>query len=114
MRRNLLAILAAAAFVLGLAATVTDVENGPAEIDLFGGSSGKVPFPHAAHQKRIKDCKVCHDLYPEKHDAIKAMKADGTLKAKKVMNLQCIKCHKAEKQAGKPHGPLTCKTCHVK
>ena len=34
--------------------------------------------------------------------------------AKKVMNLQCIKCHKAEKQAGRPHGPVTCNSCHVK
>jgi hypothetical protein len=31
-----------------------------------------------------------------------------------VMNLQCIKCHKKEKKSGKSHGPVTCKTCHVK
>jgi arsenate reductase len=36
------------------------------------------------------------------------------MKPKKVMNLQCIKCHKAEKRAGKPHGPVTCTTCHAK
>jgi hypothetical protein len=30
------------------------------------------------------------------------------------MNLQCIKCHKKEKRANKPSGPVTCNTCHMK
>ncbi len=115
MQLNLSRIITVAVLLFGLAAgAAAAVDNGPAKIDIYGGSSGKVPFPHAAHQKRIQDCKVCHSVFPEKPDAIKTMKAEGTLKPKKVMNLQCIKCHREEKRAGKPHGPLTCKSCHIK
>jgi hypothetical protein len=42
------------------------------------------------------------------------MKAQGKLKPKHVMNKMCIKCHRAEKKAGNPSGPLTCSKCHVK
>ena len=87
--------------------------QGPQNIEIFGGSRGKVPFPHADHQARINDCNVCHDAFPQQTDAIKALKEQGALKPKKVMNLQCIKCHRADKRAGKPHGPLTCATCHI-
>ena len=45
---------------------------------------------------------------------MRKMKENGAMKPKQVMNLQCIKCHKADKQSGKPHGPVTCSTCHVK
>ncbi|PID40140.1 MAG: cytochrome C [Proteobacteria bacterium] len=92
----------------------TAANPGPKQIDVFGGSRGKVPFPHANHQKSIKDCNVCHRVFPRETDAIKKMKAAGKLRPKKVMNMQCIKCHKAEKKSGKPHGPVTCSTCHVR
>jgi hypothetical protein len=114
MRRNTLGIAMAAA-VLGLSAAMAATANrGPDKIDIFGGQSGNVSFPHAQHQDRIKDCNVCHSVFPQETEAIKKMKEKGELKPKKVMNLQCIKCHKQEKKAGKPHGPVTCKTCHVK
>ena len=86
----------------------------PENIVIFGGRSGKVPFPHADHQARLQDCNICHSAFPQEADAMKRMKEKGTLRPKKVMNLQCIKCHKADKRAGKPHGPVTCKTCHIK
>jgi hypothetical protein len=111
-RRIIAAILAAGLLCVMTAAVAAN--RGPDQIDIYGGSSGKVPFPHAQHQDRIADCNVCHSVFPQEPGAIKTLKSEGKLKPKKVMNLQCIKCHKEEKQAGNPHGPLTCTTCHVK
>ena len=104
--------VAGLSFCVAIAAVAAD--QGTTNIDIYGGSQGKVPFPHAMHQNREKDCSVCHSVFPQKHDAIKQMKEAGSLKPKKVMNLQCIKCHKQAKRDGRPHGPVTCKTCHVK
>lgn len=115
MSRNVLvvAIVTALIFILPMAAA-NAANRGPDRIDIFGGKRGKIPFPHAKHQDNLKDCNICHSVFPQEADAIKTLKAQGTLKKKKVMNLQCIKCHKQEKKAGKPHGPVTCSTCHVK
>jgi hypothetical protein len=107
--------VALATLALGVCVTLAAaVSQGPSHIDIFGGQSGKVPFPHIQHQERLKDCNVCHSVFPQATDAIKKMKEQGALKPKKVMNVQCIKCHREEKQAGKPHGPVTCSTCHAK
>jgi hypothetical protein len=114
MRRNTLGITAAAAVLCLCVAMAAAANRGPDNIDIFGGQSGKVPFSHVQHQDRIKDCNVCHSVFPQENKAIKKMKEQGSLKPKKVMNLQCIKCHKQEKKAGNPHGPVTCNTCHVK
>lgn len=114
MRRHTL-IIAVTIAVLGICAAMAAATNqGPAHIDIYGGQSGKVSFPHLQHQDRIKDCKVCHSVFPQETEAIRKMKEKGELKPKKVMNLQCIRCHKQEKSAGKPYGPVTCNTCHVK
>jgi ribosomal protein S27E len=115
MNRNIFVNTLVAALVVSLFMTTAHAVNrGPGNIDIFGGKSGKVPFPHAQHQDRIKDCNVCHSVFPQETGARKKLKEKGTLKPKKVMNLQCIKCHKHEKTAGNPHGPVTCATCHVK
>jgi len=114
IRGNLVGISMAAAAIVVFSTVTAVAGKGPNNIDIFGGSYGKVPFPHAQHQKKAKDCTVCHSVFPQKTDAIKKMKEAGKIKAKKVMNLQCIKCHKAEKKAGNPYGPLTCTTCHKK
>jgi len=116
MKRSALstAIVCALLFVLALPAATLAANQGTATITIFGGSRGKVPFPHAQHQARLKDCNICHSVFPQEVDAIRKMKENGALKAKKVMNLQCIKCHKADRRAGKPHGPVTCSTCHVR
>ncbi len=112
MRRIFVGILAAS--LLGVMTVAVAANRGPGQIDIYGGSSGKVPFPHAQHQERIADCNACHSVFPQQTDAIKTLKDEGTLKPKKVMNLQCIKCHKEEKRAGNPYGPLTCTSCHEK
>ena len=115
MKLNIFVIAIVTAFISILPMAAANAANqGPEQIDIFGGERGNVPFPHAQHQDRIKDCSICHSVFPQETDAIKKLKAQGTLKQKKVMNLQCIKCHKQEKRAGKPHGPVTCSTCHVK
>ena len=102
--------------IVGLAGAYTiQTENkGEAQITLDGGKNGPVPFPHHAHQTALGDCKVCHELFPQKAGAIDALKASGALKAKQVMNKSCTKCHKQLKQEGKKTGPTTCKACHAK
>ncbi len=114
MNRNIVSVTLAALMLIAMAGIGLAAKKGPTDIDIFGGKSGNVPFPHAQHQQRINDCNVCHSVFPQETDAIKKMKTKGTIKPKKVMNLQCIKCHREEKRAGNPTGPLTCKTCHVK
>jgi hypothetical protein len=115
MNRRIVMITLVTALTVSLCMAATHAANrGPDRIDIFGGRSGNVPFPHAQHQDRIEDCNVCHSVFPQETEAIKKLKEKGMLKPKKVMTLQCIKCHKEEKKTGKPHGPVTCKTCHVK
>jgi hypothetical protein len=97
-----------------LAPPVLGAQNtGAKELNLAGGSRGEVHFPHADHQKRL-DCKICHTLFPQAKDSIEKLKAEGKLKGKQVMNKLCIKCHRAEKRAGKPAGPTTCTKCHIR
>ena len=102
-------------FFLLISAVVFAVENkGSEQIEIFGGSRGKVPFPHHAHQTRIGDCNVCHASFPQEPNALVKLKENGKLKKKQVMNKQCIKCHKAEKAAGNKFGPTTCSKCHIR
>ena len=88
--------------------------QGGEKFDLDGGSKGKVPFPHWKHQDTLKDCTACHTLFPKQKGAIQTEKAEQRLKSKQVMNKLCIACHRAEKKAGKPSGPTSCATCHVR
>jgi len=91
------------------------VENkGAAEIILPGGKRGLVPFPHHQHQDKLGDCDICHSFFPQKAGIIKALKAQGKLKKKHVMNKLCTKCHKQRKKEGVKAGPTTCKKCHIK
>lgn len=100
--------------VLFVATLGIALENkGEPNKNLYGGDRGKVPFPHRQHQNRLENCNDCHSVFPQEDGAIEEMKKNGTLKPKQVMNKQCIKCHRAEKTAGKKSGPLTCSKCHV-
>jgi ribosomal protein L40E len=83
-------------------------------MELEGGKSGKVPFPHKLHQERQADCMTCHGLFPQESGALERLKGDGTLKSKQVMNKLCVKCHRELKKAKQPTGPVTCKKCHIK
>jgi len=100
---------------IGGTSGVLAVENkGPEQMSLDGGDRGPVPFPHHRHQNALKDCKACHDLFPQERGSIEKLKAEGRLPQKEVMNKLCIKCHKAEKRAGNTAGPITCSQCHVR
>jgi hypothetical protein len=81
---------------------------------IYGGDRGKVPFPHRVHQEKLSDCSACHDVFPQEEGSIEALKAEGKLRKKKVMNAQCIKCHRTTKKKGGKSGPVKCKECHVR
>ena len=109
----LAALLVFAAVSIALSSAPAQ-NKGAAEIKLPGGKRGPVPFPHHRHQDTLKDCQICHSLFPQKAGIIEELKAAGTLKKKQVMNKQCTKCHKEKKKAGIKTGPTTCAKCHIK
>ena len=91
------------------------MENkGAADMQIYGGSRGAVPFPHHIHQDKIGDCKTCHAVFPQEPQALVKLKKTGQMKPKEVMNKLCVKCHKAEKKAGNNAGPTTCSKCHIR
>ena len=112
MKYGLLFLLAGVLLVSSFA--VAEQNKGPEKIQIDGGSKGKVPLPHWAHQNRLTDCKTCHDVFPQKAGAIASLKAEGKLKKMVVMNKLCVACHRSEKKAGKPSGPVKCNDCHIK
>jgi len=97
-----------------VAFSVVNTNKGAANIEIDGGTKGKVPFPHRQHQERIVDCKICHSVFPQNPGSIKELKAQGKLQKKYVMNKLCTKCHKEKKKAGRKSGPTTCSKCHIK
>jgi hypothetical protein len=107
------AVLVAATMAAATSLAAED-NKGADVIQLFGGESGNVNFPHHQHQARLDDCNRCHALFPQNKNAIQELKAQGGLKKKEVMNKLCIKCHNAEKTAGRKSGPTTCTACHTK
>jgi hypothetical protein len=106
-----------AAFILvamGACAAVALETKGAESITLDGGSRGVVSFPHYRHQSALGDCNACHSLFPQEQGVIMRLKQEGKLAGKQVMNKHCIKCHRAEKKAGKKAGPVSCSQCHNK
>ncbi len=89
-----------------------DADKGAEKLTIYGGTRGDIPFPHWEHQEVLADCGVCHAHFSQKKDAIKALKDDGKIKAKKIMNEQCIGCHREKKAAGEKSGPTSCSQCH--
>ncbi len=87
------------------------VNKGAEEIVMFGGRTGKVPFPHAIHQNTLEDCKLCHQLFPQDPGIVETLKKEGKLKKRQVMK-QCQVCHRKMKKARKKTGPTRCKACH--
>ncbi|MBW1643252.1 MAG: cytochrome c3 family protein [Deltaproteobacteria bacterium] len=110
--KTLLVFLIAVFFITAIGVAIEN--KGERTKELFGGDRGNVSFPHHLHQDKLGGCNACHSVFPRTHGSIGDMKKKGTLKPKEVMNKQCIKCHRAEKKAGRKSGPLTCSKCHVK
>jgi len=112
---RLKAILLLISGIILITAIAAAVQNKGAEnIEIYGGKTGKVSFPHLQHQETLGDCNICHDIFPQESGSIKSLKAQGKLKKKHVMNKHCIKCHRAKKSAGEKAGPTRCKECHKK
>ena len=107
-----MSLIIGAALIVSVTAAAQN--KGAEQININGGSRGNVPFPHHAHQDRLKDCNICHAVFPQEPGALDKQKSSGQLKPKEVMNKQCLKCHKAEKAAGNSKAPATCSQCHVK
>jgi hypothetical protein len=113
MRRGMILFISAAiVWMAGM--SIAETNKGAKEIVIPAGKQGDVKFPHFQHQEALKDCMLCHDLYPQQAGAIQDLMQKGTLGQKQVMNKQCVKCHKAKKEAGEKSGPVICKECHVK
>jgi hypothetical protein len=93
---------------------ISEQNFGAENIILEGGQSGVVPFPHKMHQDTLKDCNICHELFDQEIGSIEKLKDEDKLRAKQVMNTQCLKCHRDTKKAGKASGPISCATCHTK
>jgi len=101
-------------FLLFLSPANADQNRGAEKMELYGGKNGKVHFPHHRHQTVLNDCSKCHSTFPQRSGSIESMKTEGKLKKKAVMNAVCIQCHRAEKNAGRPSGPVKCSECHIK
>jgi hypothetical protein len=106
--RLLLCIAAASLLATGVLAAAN---RGADQIVIDGGKAGDTPFPHHRHQDTLKDCNLCHNLFPQEAGAIEKLKLDGTLRNKQVMK-QCQSCHRKMAREGQKSGPTSCKKCH--
>ena len=107
-------ILVAVSLLIVFSIALAGSDKGAEQMDLPGGTRGKVPFPHLLHQENHGDCTICHSVFPQVPGAIEDMIAQGKIKKQYVIKKLCTKCHKKERMAGKPHGPTTCGKCHVR
>lgn len=83
-------------------------------IVLHGGRTGRVAFPHLRHHEALeKDCRACHDLFPQEAGAIDKLKREGKLKKRQVMT-SCVNCHKKMIRLKTKAGPVKCRGCHEK
>ncbi len=107
-------ILAIAVLVIAVFCSVaySDVNNGASEITISAGKKKSINFPHKTHQTTLKDCKLCHDLFPMEQNSIRKLIYSGSLKKKKVMD-NCRGCHKTMKKAKQKTGPTSCGSCHT-
>lgn len=101
-----------AIFSIGIGAEEV-VKKGPEKITIDGGRKGVIHFPHRTHQNTLGDCRICHDIFPQKLGVIKTLKEQGKLEKKRVMN-NCRGCHLKLTKQGKKAGPTTCRKCHSK
>ena len=103
-------------FYAAVAGSGDDIEDKGAETILLSGGEKMrdVHFPHHRHQDALKDCNICHDLFPKKLGSIDELKNQGKLKKKQVMQEHCIDCHKEMKATDRKTGPTSCARCHRK
>ena len=88
-------ILSSIVLALFSTATIIGAANQGAEnISIYGGSRGDVPFPHRAHQDRLKDCNTCHAVFPQETDGIKKMSNRAGLSISKTSNANIMRKRK--------------------
>jgi cytochrome c-type protein NrfB len=110
-----LAIVCGIGFIsFSLSVQAEDQNMGAENIKIPAGSMPPVTFSHHLHQKELKDCNLCHDLFPQAPGSINDLKNQQKLQKKQVMNSKCIQCHKARNDAGKEAGPTECNKCHAR
>ena len=114
IKKNILAALIILIAVAMCGIVMAGQGKGPARINIYGGKTGNIDFPHKAHQDSLKDCSICHTLFKKEENSLKKMKEAGDIKKKAVMNKLCIKCHRAKKSEGVHTGPTSCRKCHIK
>lgn len=88
--------------------------QGAEMIPLDSGRQPQVLFPHHLHQEATESCSVCHNRFPQKRGAIRALQEKGELARQEVMNQVCIACHREKARAGEASGPLSCNKCHAR
>jgi cytochrome c-type protein NrfB len=113
MKRKLIIFLILV-FLFLLFTTISGQNKGASNMVLQGGKLGNVPFSHHLHQNAIRDCNICHNLFPQAAGSTEKLKAEGKLKKKEVMD-QCVECHKKEATTnGNKALPTKCSECHKK
>ncbi len=108
MMRKLVVVLMVAAFVVGFSGM--GLAAGPKVVKLPAKMMGDVTFPHAMHQKIVKDCKTCHHMGVAAGNCSKCHGVkEGVPSAKDAFHKTCKGCHQKENK-----GPTNCKGCHKK
>ncbi len=111
MRKVILATITLGVAVF-CSAAYSGENTGATDITISSGKKKSINFPHKTHQTVLKDCSICHAVFPKEQNSIKKMIDSGSLKKKQVMN-KCKKCHKTMKKAGQKTGPTSCGSCHT-
>jgi len=101
-------VLMIAVFCAGVYA---EEKTGASDITITAGKKKSIDFPHKTHQTVLKDCSICHAIFPKEPGVILKRIGDGKLKKKQVMK-KCQGCHKKMKKAGQKTGPTSCGSCH--
>ncbi|MEJ2699159.1 MAG: cytochrome c3 family protein [Desulfuromonadales bacterium] len=107
--KKVLVVLVALAFLAG-SSLAAMAAMGPAEIKLPAKMMGTVTFPHAQHQKTVKDCKTCHHKGVAAGACTNCHGKEGSKapSMKDAAHKLCKGCH------AKEHGPTSCHDCHKK
>jgi predicted CXXCH cytochrome family protein len=105
--KRIIAILLSVAFLAAGSMTALAAGKGPAEVKLEA-KMGTVTFNHAAHQKRVADCKTCHHKSVEAGACRSCHNGKKAPQFKEVAHQLCKGCHKEKS------GPTACRDCHKK
>jgi len=97
--------------LLFIFAVISNAKNNEL-INIDSGKKGTVSFPHKYHQKIVKNCAKCHDLFAKRKGDIQSQISKNKLRKKQVMYDICISCHKSYIKDGKDSGPVRCSGCH--